>query len=403
MLIATLTAASYYFLAWAQEDKLNALILAAVATFLATMARYDGWFLFLAFLVLIGLIGMIKRQRWAQIEGNLIVFSIMGGLGIVLWLAWCYIIFGDPLYFQRGPFSSQAQQKALIDAHVLFTYHDLWQSIRYYTIDSILNVGAALFVLGSIAVAVFVFRRRQWSEMLAALVFLVPFAFYVLSLYTGQAALYVPGAVPPDLEHQIYNARYGVEVVAPMALFLATLASSMSLRRRLLGFLGHIVIVGVIIVQTVLTASGGIVSLQDGQFGLSCAHSHSIIIFLAQHYGGGRILEDLYDTKIDALNPEAGIDFKNIVYEGSGRLWQQSLRDPASMVNWIIVNPADQHDLVAQRLTPAFNAQFTRDIEEANGLSLFHRNGLSFPTRPVPTFLLTEHTLCIDANAAGSA
>ena len=403
VLIATLTAASYYFLAWAQEDKLNALILAAVATFLATMARYDGWFLFLAFLVLIGLIGMIKRQRWAQIEGNLIVFSIMGGLGIVLWLAWCYIIFGDPLYFQRGPFSSQAQQKALIDAHVLFTYHDLWQSIRYYTIDSILNVGVALFVLGIIAVAVFVFRRRQWSEMLAALVFLVPFAFYVLSLYTGQAALYVPGAVPPDLEHQIYNARYGVEVVAPMALFLATLANSMSLRRRLLGFLGHIVIVGVIIVQTVLTASGGIVSLQDGQFGLSCAHSHSIIIFLAQHYEGGRILEDLYDTKIDALNPEAGIDFKNMVYEGSGRLWQQSLRDPASMVNWIIVNPADQHDLVAQRLTPAFNAQFTRDIEEANGLSLFHRNGLSFPTRPVPTFLLTEHTLCTDANAAGSA
>src|SRR3989440_3364763 len=403
VLIATLTAASYYFLAWAQEDKLNALILAAVATFLATMARYDGWFLFLAFLVLIGLIGMIKRQRWAQIEGNLIVFSIMGGLGIVLWLAWCYIIFGDPLYFQRGPFSSQAQQKALIDAHVLFTYHDLWQSIRYYTIDSILNVGVALFVLGIIAVAVFVFRRRQWSEMLAALVFLVPFAFYVLSLYTGQAALYVPGAVPPDLEHQIYNARYGVEVVAPLALFLATLASSMSLRGRLLGFLGHIVIVGVIIVQTVLTASGGIVSLQDGQFGLSCAHSHSIIIFLAQHYEGGRILEDLYDTKIDALNPEAGIDFKNMVYEGSGRLWQQSLRDPASMVNWIIVNPADQHDLVAQRLTPAFNAQFTRDIEEANGLSLFHRDGLSFPTRPVPTFLLTEHTLCTDANAAGSA
>jgi hypothetical protein len=403
VLIATLTAASYYFLAWAQEDKLNALILAAIATFLATMARYDGWFLFLAFLVLIGLIGMLKRQRWAQIEGNLIVFGIMGGLGIVLWLAWCYIIFGDPLYFQRGPFSSQAQQKALIDAHVLFTYHDLWQSIRYYTIDSMLNVGPALFVLGVIAVLVFVSHCRLWSEMVAALVFLVPYAFYVLSLYTGQAALYVPGAVPPDLEHQIYNARYGVEVVAPMALFIATLASSMSLRRRLLRSLGHIVIGGVIIVQTVLTASGGIVSLQDGQFGLSCAHSHSIIIFLAQHYEGGKILEDLYDTKIDALNPEAGIDFKNMIYEGSGPLWHQSLRDPASMVNWIIVNPADQHDLVAQRLTPTFNAQFTRDVEEANGLSLFHRNGLSFPTRPVPTYLLTEHTLCTDSSPADNA
>src|SRR5437588_1597509 len=73
------------------------------------------------------------------------------------------------------------------------------------------------------------------------------------------------------------------------------------------------------------------------------------------------------------------------------------------MVNWIIVNPADQHDLVAQRLTPTFNAQFTRDVEEANGLSLFHRNGLSFPTRPVPTYLLTEHTLCTDSSPADNA
>jgi hypothetical protein len=212
-------------------------------------------------------------------------------------------------------------------------------------------VGPALFVIGVIAVVVFVMRRRMWAEKIAALVFLVPFAFYVLSLYTGQAALYVPGAVPPDLEHQIYNARYGVELVAPMALFIATLASLMPLERLLLRSLGQLAIAGVIIAQTVLMASGGIVSLQDGQFGLSCAHSHAIIIFLAQHYEGGRILEDLYDTKIDALNPEAGIDFKNVVYEGSDRLWHQSLRDPASMVNWIIVNPADRHDLVAEAYT----------------------------------------------------
>ena len=45
VLIATLTAASYYFLAWVQEDKLNYLILSGFATCLATLSRYDGWFL----------------------------------------------------------------------------------------------------------------------------------------------------------------------------------------------------------------------------------------------------------------------------------------------------------------------------------------------------------------------
>jgi len=275
---------------------------------------------------------------------------------------------------------------------VLFTYHDLWQSIRYYSIDSMLNVGPMLFVLAVIAVVAFALRQRLSAEMLAALILLAPFAFYVISLYGGQAALYVPGAVPTDFNQPLYNARYGIEVLAPAAVFLATFVNGISLKR--FRFLGQFVLGGVIIAQTIMTASGGIVSLEDGQYGLSCAHPHPIITFLAQHYAGGRILEDLYDSKIDALNPEAAIDFKNIVYEGSGPLWNQALHDPASMVNWIIVNPADRYDRVAQSLTPAFNAQFTRDIEEPNGLSLFHRNGLVFPTRPVPSYLLTEHSFC---------
>ncbi len=399
VLIATLTASSYYFLAWVQDEKLNDLILAALATFLATLSRYDGWALFLAMFAMIIVIGLLKRLPWKQIEAHVIVFCSMGGLGIALWLLWCRLIFGDPLFFQRGPFSSQAQQKALIDAHVLFTYHDLWQSIRYYTVDSVLNVGLVLFVLGIIAIGVFVVRQRISTEMFAGLLFLVPFAFYVVSLYLGQAALYVPGAVPPDLEHQIYNARYGVQMVAPTALFLATLISNISLRR--LHTLAQFVLIGVIIGQTIWIASHGIISLQDGQFGLSCSRSHQVIIYLAQHYNGGKILEDLYDTKIDALNPEAGIDFKNVIYEGSGPLWPQALHNPSSAVNWIIINPANKYDQVTQHIIPAFNEQYTRDIEEPDGLSLYHRNGLVLPTRPIPTFFLDQHALCVDHNSAG--
>lgn len=396
VLIATLTASSYYFLAWVQDEKLNDLLLSALATFLATLSRYDGWALFLAMIAMIILIGILKRLPWKHIEANVIIFGTMGGLGIALWFLWCRLIFGDPLFFQRGPFSSQAQQRSLIDAHVLFTYHDLWQSIRYYTIDSTLNVGLVLFVLGIIAIGVFVVQRRISTEMFAGLIFLVPFAFYVVSLYLGQAALYVPGAVPPDLEHQIYNARYGVQMVVPIALFLATLISHTSLRR--LQVLAQCTLIVVIIGQSLWTASHGIISLEDGQFGLSCAHSHPVIIYLAQHYNSGKILEDLYDTKIDAMNPEAGIDFKNIIYEGSGKLWQQALHNPSSAVNWIIVNPANKYDQVTQHLTPKFNEQYTRDIEEPNGLSLYHRNGLVLPTRPIPTFFLDQHMLCVDHN-----
>ena len=101
VLIATLIMASYYFLAWAQEDSLKYLILAAACTFLATMARYDGWALFVVFLALIGPIGWLKHHSRALVEGNFLLFSVLAGLGIVLWLIWCEAIFGDPLYFAR--------------------------------------------------------------------------------------------------------------------------------------------------------------------------------------------------------------------------------------------------------------------------------------------------------------
>ena len=392
VLIATLTASSYYFLKWAQEDQLNDLIKAAFATFLATLARYDGWFLFVVFFILVLLIGLLKHQRRMQIEANLIVFGALGGLGIPLWLAWCDLIFGDPLYFQRSAFSSQSMQRALINAHVLFTYHDLWQSIRYYSIDCIANVGLILCMLTVIAVIVFMFKRRITVETLASLAFLAPYAFYIISLYGGQAALYTPGAVPAQFDQQIYNARYGVEMVAPAALFIAALASS--LNRGHLYTLGHIALALIIPLQSLMIVSNGIVSLEDGQFGVSCAHSHTIILYLAQHYNGGRILEDLYDTKMDALNPEASISFKDMVYEGSGQFWKQALGNPASSVDWIIVNQANPFDQVAQHLTVAFNTQYTRDIEEPDGLSLYHRNGLDLPNRPIPQYLLTEHFLC---------
>ncbi len=286
VLIATLTASSYYFLVWAQEDRLNDLVLAAFVCFLATLARYDGWFLFVAFVLLLGPMSRLKHHSWRQIEGNLLIFSCMGGLGIALWFLWCKVIFNDALYFQHGPFSSEAMQKALLDAHELFTYHDLWQSLRYYTIDCLQNVGPLLFLLAVSAVPIFLARQRISAQSLAALVFLAPFFFYVIALYTGQAAIFTPGAVPATMEQQIYNARYGVEVVAPAALFLATLVSNMPAGRWHLP--GQILLLGIILVQTVITACGGIIALQDGQYGVSCSRTHPIVIFLAQHYNGGR-------------------------------------------------------------------------------------------------------------------
>ncbi len=180
----TFTASCYYLLAWIQEDKQKYLTLAAASTFFATLARYDGWSVFLAFLIVIPLIGILKRYPIKKIESFFVSYGTLGGLGIALWLAWNQIIFGDFLYFQRGAYSSQKQTLSQ-DVVTLLRHHAL-TDIQYYSINSVETLGIVLSVLVLIALIRFLFIRRKVVDKLATIIFLLPFAFYVAALYLGQ-------------------------------------------------------------------------------------------------------------------------------------------------------------------------------------------------------------------------
>jgi cellulose synthase/poly-beta-1,6-N-acetylglucosamine synthase-like glycosyltransferase len=406
VLMATMTAACYYFLVWAQEDRPEHLIWAGATMCLATLSRYDGWGLFLVCLVLIVPIGWLRGQRRAQIGANLLLYGILGGLGIGLWVLWCTIIFHDPLYFQRGPFSAETQQAVLASQGTLSTYHNLWQSLRYYSTASIETLGPILFALALVALAAFILQRRRSPELIAALAFVTPFVFYVIVLYTGQVAVFVPGASDPGIKGDLFNARFGSEIVAPAALFLATLASRFSLARWLTPAsraalvsrvpLASIALLLAILLQSTLTFQGGIITLQDGQHGLSCETGNHINVYLLEHYNGGKILEDIRSIEDFA---DAGIDVKDVIYQDSGPYWQQALSDPASLVDWVIIQPGDNVSAVIDPTSPAFLGQFIL-VDQDEGVFLFHRKGLPpLPTRSISTNQLAEHALC----RAGSA
>ncbi|GCE31706.1 hypothetical protein KDA_71900 [Dictyobacter alpinus] len=409
VLIATMIMACYHFLAWAQDDSSRQLILAALGVLLATMSRYDGWFLFVVLLGCLAVISRMRRHSWGKFEGNFLMFSIMGGLGISLWLLWCWVIFGDPLYWQRGPFSSQTQQMALLKEHILFTYHNLWQSIRYFGLDASSNVGPVFFVIGLGAIALFYLRRRISIDMVVGIALLSPFFFYIISLYGGQAAIYVPDAVPASAPNPWYNARYGVQAVPSIAIFVALLAVRL-LQVDWSSYLARIVpklqqwkgaaypslsvlfLVPFILVQAIWIANSGIISLQSGQYGLECSPQHPATTYLFQHYDGGKILEDTFTS------PTPMVDFKNVIYEGSNVLWKQTLANPVGKVNWILVNPTNQNDLLTEALdvhSAFFSNNFELVLQERNGLSLYRQRGLPpAPTHVVPSVMLVDHSIC---------
>ena len=121
-------------------------------------------------------------------------------------------------------------------------------------------------------------------------------------------------------------------------------------------------------------------------------------MYLAQHYDGGKIMTDTFTSGTNAVGLDVGVNFKNVIYEGSGALWNQALKNPASTVDWVVANPKDSRDLVTRGShisDPIFLSQFTLVVQEQSGLSLYHHTGLGpLPTRPIPSGLLTEHRLC---------
>ncbi|MGH7193181.1 MAG: glycosyltransferase family 39 protein, partial [Candidatus Saccharimonadales bacterium] len=194
VLIASMTAACYYFITWAKEDNPRHLIFAAVCTFLAALARYDGWALFLVCLTLIAIIGWRRKTPRRVVQGNLFLYGLPGALGIGLWLLWNLVIFHDPLYFQHSQYSAQDQQKFFISNHLDWTYHNLWQAIHDYLVVALETVGPLLFVVALAGLIAFCFRSKLSPEMLASLAFLVPLPFYIAAMFSGQAIVFAPGA-----------------------------------------------------------------------------------------------------------------------------------------------------------------------------------------------------------------
>lgn len=390
-LFATLVAASYYFVAWAQDDRLRDLVLAALATFLATLARYDGWALYLAMLALLIIICRRKRYPMTKTYANLIVYGTLGGIGIVLWLVWNLVIFGSPLAFLSGTYSSQAQTQSFIAGGYATTYHSLWQSARTYAIATAESIGPLVFALGALGVFVFLLGRRFSSDALAACSLLVPFAFYVAAFYLGQDVMFVPHANHPP--YIFYNARFGAEMAAPAAIFIATLAEEITWWLPM----AQVGLVAAVLAQSVLLSWGGVISLQDGQIGASCYPGHPVAAYLAQHFDGGRVLIDEYHDEIDLS--AAGITFSHMLYEGDGTIWTSALHDPATYADWIIAAP---NDFVSQHVdmrSPAFEREFTLVAQDSpNGAKLWHRTGLpALPDRSVPRDLLAPYAACNNA------
>jgi len=324
-----------------------------------TVTRYDGWFYLLIATALVTVATLILKRRHDIAEANGLTFAAVGGYGVVLWVLYNAVIFGDPLYFLHSVYSAQIQQEAVLQMGRLPTRHDLGISALTFGWDILDVVGAPIVAaagLGWLAALLWPASHRRGLTAALLLALASPVIFNVIALYLGQSTMAVPQLAP----HGWFNDRYGI-VGQPL------LAVGVGLLAARLKWAWLISIVAVLSSGLLLALQGPPIVLIDGLKGASGSGGAEIAgnaDYLRGHYHGGRLLAD--DYLASPLMFDSGIQLHDFITVGFKPYYQNALHEPDSNVRWIVRINNDDVDRTMNEHPERF-AHFRLVHEEPGG------------------------------------
>ena len=334
LLIATMTGGAYYLLRWHKYDHALDLIKASFFVMLATLIRYDGWFLFLLGGGLVILKSFLK-QGYKAAEGKALFYATLAGFGIVLWLLWNLLIFKDPLYFVFGPYAAYAQQTQLESAGVLQTKYNAPLSALIYLYALAYNSNAFYLILAMIGAAVLAFDKKlsSWTKVGISLLF-GPLIFNILALYLGHSVLFIQGFSG----NTWFNVRYGIMMMPSIAIFI--------------GFLVHkakelkYVVIGLLFLTAFFTfANGDAVTIDDARVGSSQKNVTQVSGWLNKNAKDKEGFVLISAASHDAIIFSSGLSMKKFIHEGTGTYWESATTSPDRWARWIIMRTNDDNDL----------------------------------------------------------
>lgn len=354
LLLATMTLGAYEFLLWYKHYDNNRLIKASFWIMLASLVRYDGWFLMLWAVGLICIRIFFEEEfetnnfkqplkhyvlklktKFYEIEGKLVLFLTLASFGIFLWVLWNLVIFKDPLYFILGPFSAKAQQDQLEKAGVLQTKYDLWLSLKFYWYATVYNSNAYALLLGIGGLILSFFDRKLKTVMkIGSLVLLAPFIFNVIALFFGHSVLFIAGLSGTSW----FNIRYGIMMLPSIAVFAGLFIDRLKhLRIPLVGTLMFVLFISLY--------SGDAVTIDDARFGSSQKNVSEVSSWLYENAGNKQGYVLISAASHDAIVFSSRLPMKRFIHEGTGLYWKSATAIPDRWARWIIMRTFDDNDL----------------------------------------------------------
>lgn len=212
--------ATYHLIRFTRTTSNVHLIASAAFVFAATLTRYECWFLVPAGVAIVAFTSYRRNRRLVEAEAYTIAWGFFASYGIVLWLVYCQIIFGDYLNFARGFGTAAALADELQAVGRLPFKGDLWLSNVTYGWAIIDNAGLPFVAAGVLGLGALGISRIPLSVKVAALLPLAIYVFQIVALYAGHSPL----ATPQTLEY-FENVRYGILMLPALAILAGCLAA----------------------------------------------------------------------------------------------------------------------------------------------------------------------------------
>jgi hypothetical protein len=166
-----------------------------------------------------------------------------------------------------------------------------------------------------------------------SIILLVPFIFYIVTLFLGQSVIFLPGLTPKSFEWTLFNARYGLMAIPVVAFFYSYFFAKGHM-------IAKIALVSLFIYQLFLFKGfTGAITLSDGVKGLSASKIPDANYWIEENYDGGMVLLDDYARTISIVR--TNIPMHDIIYIGSKPYWSISLKEPEKFARWVIMQKND--------------------------------------------------------------
>ena len=399
LLIATIAASVYYLVRWSRSGQYMELAAAACAGLLASLTRYEGWVYCIEATVVVAYVGWkrpatapgsptgesraARRRRtsvlarYRSMEAHVIYFSLIALSGIVAWVIWNAIIFSDPLYFQTGPFAKPSLWVSRTDP--IIGHLAIAAKTYFYAVTD--NAGVPALGLALVGMLVYLYRTRLRPESIPILTLTIIAAFYVYALYSGQRPLDVL-----QVQGNLYNVRFGILMVMPIAVFIGYLTSQLASVRwqwlRTAGFTGAILAGAACML---LIVRGGVDTYIEAKTFRSSPIQRAetaVGLWLQSHYTGGKVLMESFGNETATFSSR--LPLGNVIYEGSFHQWLPALANPVGNgIRWIFMRdiPGNQ-DAVYSDLYGTAKLNDFRLVYNRGGERVYKFTG---PRLPSPT------------------